>query len=99
MSTHSRGWTAEFGWSCASDGFNVNGGAVGQHLRDALHYFGGIVPGAHDGIAAELAGVQQHQVKGFGTRLLAQLRKQADVAADNRLQAGAYRSDDGARAH
>jgi hypothetical protein len=41
----------------------------------------------------------QHQVKGFGARLLAQVGEQRDVAADQRLQPGADGAEDGARAH
>ena len=41
----------------------------------------------------------QHQVKGFRAGLLAKIRKQGDVTAENGLQTGADGPENRARAH
>ncbi len=44
-----------------------------QHFGDTLHNFGGVIAGADDCVSAQFGGVLQHQVKGFGTGLFAQI--------------------------
>jgi len=76
-----------------------HGRAIGQNFGDPAHDFGGVVAHAHHGIGAELRGVRKHQVESLAAGLLAELRQDRDVAADDGLQAGAERSQHRARAH
>src|SRR5215468_6795731 len=71
------------------DRLDVDGGAVRQHFGDTLHDFGRIVAGSDDGVATQFGGVLQHEIEGLGACLLAQIREQCDVPADQGLQSGA----------
>src|SRR5258708_31863042 len=53
-------------------GFDEHCGPVSQHFGDALHDFGRVIAGADYGVAAQFGRVLQHQIAGFGARLLAQ---------------------------
>src|SRR5207249_10554153 len=63
-----------------------HGGAVAQHLGDALHHLVRVVAHAHHGVGAQLRRVIEHEIEGLLTRLLAQLGEERDVAAEDGLE-------------
>src|SRR5580692_7987255 len=63
------------------DAFHQHSRAVGQHFRDALHDFRGIVAHGDDGVRAMIAGVLQKQFVGVLARFFAKVRENGDVAA------------------
>src|SRR5579871_3085567 len=67
-----------------------NGGSVTKNFRYALHHFRGVVAHADDAIGAHCGRMLRHALERVGTRLLAQLRKQRDVTAHQRLQARSH---------
>ena len=75
-------------------GLNENRGAVCQHLSDALHHLGRIVSRADNRICSQFGRVLQHQVESFLASFFAEIRKQRDVATDQRLQSGADGAED-----
>jgi hypothetical protein len=77
--------------------FHDHRGAVGQDFRNAGRDFVGIVAHTDDGVRPDLGAVLQHDSIGVGPRLFAHFGENGDVAADNRLQAGAERTDHAAR--
>jgi hypothetical protein len=68
---------------------NHNRRPISQYLSDALHNLGSVIPRPNDSVAAQFGRVLQHTVKSFQTGPLTQVCEQRDVAADERLQAGA----------
>src|ERR1700694_101796 len=70
-----------------SDLLDGHGRAVGQHFRNAVHYFVGIVPHVDDGIGAVLLRMFHHQVISVLARSLAKLGVDGDVSAEQRLEA------------
>ena len=56
-------------------------------------------PIADDGVAAKFGGMLQHQLKCVGAGLLAQVRQQRNVAAEDRLQTRADGAENRARTH
>src|SRR5215472_11813234 len=78
---------------------HYHGRPVAKDLAHALHDLGGVVANADDGIRAQYRGVFQHEVEGVFAGFLAKVGQQGDVAADERLQAGADGAEDRARAH
>src|SRR6266446_8508589 len=78
---------------------NHNRRPISQYLSDTLHNLGSVIPRPHYSVATQFGRVLQHQVKSFQTGPLTQVCEQRDVAADERLQAGANGAEDGTRAH
>src|SRR5260370_3987246 len=78
---------------------NNDRGSVGEHLGYALHDFGGVVTSTNDRIRAQLRCMFNHDLKSFAAGALAELSKQANVAAHQSLQTGADRPDDRTRTH
>ena len=72
----------------------MDGGAVGEHLGDALHHLSGVVAHAYDGVGAVLSGVLQHQLECVLACLLAELRQNCDISADNRLKSSGEIADE-----
>ncbi len=64
-----------------------------------MHNFRCVITRAHNRIASQFRGMSQHEVKGFGAGLFAQLSKQRDIAAQDGLQARANGPEDRARTH
>src|ERR1700686_702127 len=62
---------------------------ISQYLSDALHNLGSVIPRSNYSVATQFGRVLRHKVKSFQTGLLTQICEQRDVAADERLQAGA----------
>src|SRR5262249_28853847 len=75
-----------------------DGGAVAEDFGDALGDFGGVVAHADDRVGADGGSVLAHDVEGFLASVLAELGVNGNVAADERLQAGADVADDAAGA-
>jgi hypothetical protein len=75
-----------------------DGGAVAEHLGDAGHQLGGVVTDRDDAVGAEGGGMLGHLVVGFATGLLAEVRINRDVAAEERLDGGSEITDGRARA-
>src|SRR5207237_7714702 len=73
--------------------------AIAQHFRDAIHYLGGVIANAHNGVCTQLLRVREHQFKRLPARLFTKTREERDVAADERLQRAADGAEDGSRAH
>src|SRR5262249_29886228 len=73
--------------------------SVSQHFGDAVHYLVGVVAGADDGVRPDLGSVLDHDFKSLAARLLAKLREESDVSADQGLQGSADRAEDRARTH
>jgi hypothetical protein len=73
--------------------------AVGEHLGDAGRDLGCVEAHADDCIGAHLLGMLEHDVEGLLARLLAQLREERDVAAEQRLDGRADVAYDRARAN
>jgi hypothetical protein len=71
------------------DGFDDDGGAVGDDFADALHDFSGVVADGNDGVGAELGGVEGHHGEGVLAGFFAELGEDGDVAADEGLETGA----------
>jgi len=69
--------------------------AIGEHFGNALHELGRVVAGADDSVAAQFAGVSEHQIECFTARFFAKIGEQRDVAADQCLQSGANRPENG----
>ena len=78
--------------------FHDHGRAVGQHFGHAGRDLVGVVAHADDRIGADFAGVLDQQAKGIGSCLLAQLRVDGDIAAEQRLHRGADVAHDAPRA-
>ncbi len=79
------------------DALDLDGGAVGQDLGDALHHFGGVVAHADDSVCSVIAGVLQEKFVGVFASFLAKIGENRDVSADDGLQRRAEVSDDAAR--
>src|SRR5260370_1057467 len=77
----------------------LDGRTVGQDFSDALHHFGGVVAHSDDRVCSVLGGMLQQQFKRIFARLLAKIRQNGDVSADNGLQRRAEISDHAPRAH
>jgi hypothetical protein len=71
------------------DGFDEDGGTVGDDFADALHDFSGVVADGDDGVGAELSGVEGHHGVGVLAGFFAELGEDGDVAADEGLETGA----------
>src|SRR4051812_37738891 len=84
---------------CESGPLGFDGRSVGEHFGNPRADLVRIVPGADDRVGADLGGVLEHQVERVASRLLAQLRVQSDVAADDGLQAGADVAEQASRAN
>jgi hypothetical protein len=78
--------------------FYLDRRAIGQHFRDASHYFRRVISRADYGIRAHFKGVLQHQVKGVAPRLLAEAGEERNISAHERLESGADGTEDGAGA-
>jgi ceramide glucosyltransferase len=78
---------------------DLDGCAVGQHLGDTLHHFGGIVAHGHDGVGAMFGSVLQQKFEGILARLLAQIGQQRDIATDDGLQRSSQITHNAARSH
>src|SRR5258708_1244336 len=72
---------------------------VREHLGDALHHLGGVVAHSDDRVCSVLGGMLQQQLERIFARLLAEIRQNGDVSADNGLQSRAEISDHAPRAH
>src|SRR5262249_36944337 len=79
--------------------FHLHSGTVRQHFSDTLHDLGRVVTYTDDNVSTEFLGVLQHQVESVIARLVAEIAEERDVAADQRLQAGADGAHDRTRAH
>ncbi len=77
---------------------DLDGGTVSQNFGYALHDFGGVIAHADDGVRAVFAGVLQKEFVGVFAGLLAEVREDGDIAADDCLESSAEISDDAARA-
>ena len=64
-----------------------------------MHHLGGVIAHADNRVGSVLAGVPQQQFEGVFARLLAEVREDGDVSADDRLKRGAQIPDQAARAH
>src|SRR4029077_6055593 len=62
---------------------------ISQYLGNALHNLGSVIPRPTHSVPTQFGRVLQHKFKSFQTGLLPQVWEQRDVAADERLQAGA----------
>ena len=80
-------------------GFDGDGGAVAEDFGDALHDLGCIVSQTNDGVRAQLQRMLHAKLECVLTRFFTQISQDRDVAADQSLQAGANRAEDGARSH
>src|SRR5467141_4884528 len=89
--------TEELGKS--GNALNLDGGAIGKHFGDTLHHLGGVIAHSDDGIGAVFAGVLQHKFKSIFASLLAEVRENGDVSADDGLKRRAEISDQAPRAH
>src|ERR1035437_9104059 len=76
-----------------------HGGAIAEHLGDALHDLRRVVAHADDRVRADVAGVAEHHVEGLGPGPLAELGEERDVPPDERLERAPDRAEDRARAH
>src|SRR5260370_7739941 len=79
------------------DALDLHGCAVGEDLCQALHDFGGVVAHGDDGVGAVLRGMLQQQLVGIFAGLLAKIRQDGDVAADDGLKSRTQISDHAAR--
>ena len=75
---------------------DLYGRPVAQHFRQTRHQLGRVVAHRNDRVCAELAGVLAHQAIRLLASLLAQLRVDRDVAAEQRLDAAEEIAHDGA---
>src|SRR5712692_2690261 len=73
----------------SGNALHLDGRAIGEHLGDALHHFGGVVAHSDNGVGAMFAGVLQQQFECIFARLLAEIRENGDVPADDGLQSRA----------
>ena len=73
--------------------------AVAQNFRHALHDFRRVVTQADDGVGAQLFGMPLAQLHRIFARLFAEVGQDGDVAADQRLQSCADRSENRSRAN
>ena len=71
--------------------------AITQDFGDALHDLGGIIAQTDDGVRAKLQRVLLAKLERVLSRFLTQIRQDADIAADQSLQAGANRSKNRSR--
>src|SRR5260370_22465148 len=78
---------------------HLDGRAVGQNFGDALHHFGGVVAHSDHRVGSVLACMLQQQFERIFARLLAKIRQNGDVSADNGLQRRAEISHHAPRAH
>src|SRR5438105_12661438 len=72
---------------------------VRQHFGHTLHDLSRVIAHADDGIRAHHRTVLDHDLESFPARLLAQLREDGDIPANDGLQRRAKVPDDGPRAH
>src|SRR6185295_3570730 len=75
---------------------NGDGRAVAEDLGHALQQLRGVVADADDRIGPHGLRMAEHHLERFLPRFLAELREEADVAAEDGLEGAADRSDDGA---
>lgn len=68
------------------DTLDQNGGAVGQHLGDALHDFRGIILHGDDGVSTMLTGMLQEQFVSIFPRFFAEVRENSDIPPNDGLQ-------------
>src|SRR5262245_57418817 len=80
----------------ASRNFNMHRRAIGQHFGHTGGDFIGVVAHANDRVGGQLRRVIDHELVGVGSRALAHLGIECDVAAQQCLQAGADGSDNAA---
>ncbi len=66
----------------------LHGRAVAQDFSNALHHLGRVVPNSNHAVCAGFGGMQQHPLERIAARLLAELREEPYIPADQRLQAG-----------
>src|SRR5215468_10735983 len=71
--------------------------SVSQDLGHAAHHLVGVVACADDGVRPDLGSVLDHDFKSLAARLLAKLREESDVAADQCLETPPDRAEDRAR--
>src|SRR5476651_140342 len=79
------------------DRLDEHGGSVAKNLRDALHDLGGVVAQTDDGVRTEATRMFQHALERVSPRLLAEIGENRNVAANQCLQAGADRPENGTR--
>jgi hypothetical protein len=73
----------------SGNAFDLHGGAVRQDFRDPFYHFGGVITHPNHGVCAVVDSVLQKQFECVLASLLAEIREDGDVAADNGLQSGA----------
>ncbi len=66
---------------------NLDGCPVREHLGDALHHFGGVIAHADDSVCSVLGGMLEQQSERIFAGLLAEIRGNGDVSADNGCRA------------
>src|SRR5580765_555646 len=86
-------------FSASCPGLDDYCGAVREDLGHAGRHLVGVVAHRDDRIGAERGGVLPHEVEGLLARPFAELRVERDLAAEERLDRGAERGEDIARAH
>jgi len=73
--------------------------SIGEHFSYAAHNLCGIVTEAYDGVCAELRSMLDHDLECVAPCLLAQIRIEGDIAAEEDLETSSDISDQRSRAN